>query len=105
MNPFYKIIALVPFAFFSHFTSAICIQQNNSLTGLVGVDNAAGTVYAALTSSSNECSCTGVRFTASNADTEKALSVLLAAKMADKKVRIDLLTAGDCNTAYRVYLH
>jgi len=81
-----------------------CTQNNNSLTGLVGLDNAGGTIYATTSSTNNECLCSNVRFLPSNTDTKAVLSILLSAKMADKKVRIDLLAQGDCNSAYRIYI-
>jgi len=89
---------------FSQMIYAACSQNNNELTGLVGLDSSAGSVYAVTTSSSNECSCTAVRFSQVNTDTKMALSILVAAKMTNKKVRIDILDATDCNSGYRVYL-
>jgi len=80
-----------------------CTQNNNTLNGLVGLDGSS-TIYASISSSSNECSCTSVRFSETNADTKIALSILLAAKMANKKVRIDLLDKTNCNTGYRVFV-
>ena len=82
-----------------------CSQNRNELNGLVGLDSRAKTVYASVLSSSNECACSSVRFLEANTDTKMALSVLLAAKMANKKVRVDLLDKNDCNSAYRVYVH
>ena len=81
-----------------------CSQNNNTLSGLVGLDSSSGTIYAVISSNTNECSCTTVRFTEGNTDTKSALSILLAAKMANKLVRIDLLDKTSCNTAYRVYI-
>lgn len=81
-----------------------CVQNNNKLTGIVGLDGGNGLVYATTTSSSNECSCSNVRFRPENTDTKMALTVLLSAKMADKMVRIDLLDPNDCNSAFRVFV-
>ena len=81
-----------------------CTQNNNELNGLVGLDSEIGSVYAATTSVSNECSCAAVRFRPEITDTKMALSVLLSAKLAGKKVRVDLLDASDCNSAFRVYV-
>ncbi|UTM58314.1 hypothetical protein L4174_005590 [Photobacterium sp. CCB-ST2H9] len=83
----------------------ICSQNYNELPGLVGLDSASGNIYATTRSNTNECSCSEVRFTKENTDTDTALSILLAAKMANKKVRVDLKDKNDCNTAYRVYVH
>lgn len=83
---------------------AICAQNNNSLNGLVGLDQSNGGLYVSLNSNSNECSCTYARFQNVNTDTKSALSILLTAKATGNKVRIDFLD-GTCNTAYRVYLH
>lgn len=102
MNKFFKITLFLVSGVFSNMALA-CMQQNNTI-GMVGLDHPSGTIYVKVLSSSNECSCTGVRFTSANTDVEKALSILLAAKLADKKVRIDFLDANNCNSAYRVYL-
>lgn len=80
-----------------------CTQDNNSIA-MVGLDSSAGTVYVSISSSSGQCSCTSVRFTSANTDTQMALSILMAAKLAEKKVRIDFLQANNCNSAYRVYI-
>ncbi|NOU49339.1 hypothetical protein HG263_02095 [Pseudoalteromonas sp. JBTF-M23] len=92
-------LAFVPEAY------AACTQNGNSLPKLVGLDGSDGKVYADIESSGNECNCKYVRFLPENTDTNKALSILLAAKMANKKVRIDLSTSENCNSAYRVYIH
>ncbi|KDM92835.1 hypothetical protein [Photobacterium galatheae] len=82
-----------------------CSQNYNELPDLVGLDSSSGRIFASVRSSTNECSCTHVRFTKENTDTNTALSILLAAKMANKKVRVDLKDKTDCDTAYRVYVH
>lgn len=105
MKKIAKIMVLSAVAMYSQVSFAEdCVQNNNILSGLVGLDSSVGTIYASVSSSSNECSCTNVRFTEANTDTNAALSILLAAKMAEKKVRIDLLDKTNCNTAYRVYI-
>lgn len=81
-----------------------CVQNGNELSGLLGLDRTDGTIFVRTESSSNDCGCGNVRFTSSNTDVEMALSILLAAKMSDRTVRIDLLEAGNCNSAYRVYI-
>lgn len=83
--------------------AASCVQQSNRL-GLVGLDSSNGTVYARVLASDNGCSCIEFRFTPVNTDTNKALSILLSAKMADKSVRIDATNSLDCYSAYRVYI-
>ena len=88
----------------SVFSGTACVQNNNAI-GLVGLDSSGSTVFAATPSSNNECSCDHFRFLKANTDTSMALSILLSAKMGDKKVRIDLLEVGNCSSAYRVYLH
>ena len=90
--------------FSAQFAVAYCAQNNNELSGLVGVDGKDGMVYATVSSDTNECSCTSVRFKEVNADTDKVLSVLLAAKVSNVKVRVDLLDPADCNSAQRVYM-
>lgn len=101
MNKFLKITLLVALGVFSNMVLA-CTQNNNSI-GLVGLDHPSGTVYVNVISS-GQCSCTTIRFKSENTDTKMALSILLAAKMADKKVRIDFLDANNCNSANRVYI-
>lgn len=102
MNKFFKVLLFVMASAFSNISFA-CTQDNN-LIGLMGLDNSSGTIYMSVLSSSNQCSCTSVRFTAGNADTKMVLSILMAAKLAEKKVRVDLLDAKNCNSAYRVYI-
>jgi hypothetical protein len=92
------------FAYSQASFSESCAQSNITLNGLVGLDYA-GNIYASTSSNNEKCSCTSVRFREGNTDIKAALSILLAAKMADKKVRIDLLDKTDCNTAARVYIH
>lgn len=82
---------------------AACVQTNNTV-GLTGLDNNNGSVYAAVTSPGNQCGCGFVRFTPANTDTDKALSILLAAKLSNTQVRIDVLDENNCSTGYRVYL-
>lgn len=81
-----------------------CTQNNNVLSGLVGLDGSDGRVYTYLQSESNECGCKDARFMPNNADTEKALSILMAAKIADKKVRVDFKDENSCRSGYRVYI-
>lgn len=84
-----------------------CSQTNNVLSGLVGLDGGTNKVYAGVQSQKNECSCSLFRFKADTGigvDTNMALSILLSAKLADKKVRVDILDPEDCNSAYRVYV-
>jgi hypothetical protein len=82
-----------------------CAQNNNAI-GLVGLDSHDGMVYAAVSSDSNECGCASVRFNPHNGvDVDKALSVLLAAKGMNKRVRVDLHNSQDCDSAYRAYIH
>lgn len=74
---------------------------------MVGLDSGGvdGLVYSGVsTSSTQTCNCTSVRFHPDRTNTDKALSILLAAKLAGKKVRVDLQEEGNCNTAYRVYM-
>ncbi|MBB5212002.1 hypothetical protein [Microbulbifer hydrolyticus] len=82
-----------------------CTQTENQLNGLVGVDSASGNlVYGSLVSEKNQCGCNFVRFKEQNADTQKSLSVLMAAKLARSTVRVDFQDSEDCNSGWRVYL-
>ena len=80
------------------------VQTKNKLPNLLGLDSASGTVYATVSSTQNQCNCKAVRFTPGRTNTEMALSILLAAKLSKKTVRVDLLEEGNCTSAYRVYL-
>ncbi|WP_444931237.1 hypothetical protein ACJJIF_05485 [Microbulbifer sp. SSSA002] len=97
-------LLILPLAFGSQAVFAMCTQHANLLTGWVGLDSPNKTVYADVTSLSNECSCDHARFTESNTDANMALTVLLAAKASGKGVRIDFIDAENCSSAYRVYL-
>lgn len=88
----------------SFLANASCVQTGNVLDGLVGLDSSTSTVYARTNSIKNQCSCSSVRFKFANTNTNMALSILLAAKMAGKTVRVDLNDPSDCNTASRVYV-
>ena len=88
----------------SFLTNAYCVQTGNELNGLVGLDSSTGNIYANTSSIKNQCSCSEVRFKVANTDTNMALGILLAAKMAGKTVRVDLNDPTDCNTASRVYI-
>ncbi len=85
--------------------AAGCTQNNNTLNNYVGVDNKAGNIYASLSNGNKTCSCSHARFKPENTNVEMALSILVAAKSANKKVRIDFLDENNCNSAYRVYIH
>ena len=86
--------------------AATCVQNDNTLSGLVGLDGSNGQVYAKIESTSSaHCGCTSVRFKHEFTDVNMALSLLLSAKIANQKVRIDLLNEGNCDSAFRVYIH
>lgn len=104
MNAINKLPVIVLLIIYSNTAFALCVQNNNALSGLVGLDSADNTIYATTVSTSNECSCTNVRFRAQNTNTQMVLSILLSAKIANQKVRIDLLDTNDCNSAFRVYV-
>lgn len=105
MNKKFRLLLILPFLIFSQSATATpCSQNNNVLNGLVGLDGSLNRIYANTNSISNECSCTSVRFTSANIDTNMALSILLSAKIANKEVRIDLLDGLNCDSAYRVYV-
>ena len=81
--------------------AAACQQTGNKL-GLVGLGDT-GVIRAKFSASNNECLCPEVRFKKNNADTKSVLSILIAAKMGDNPLRIDLKKAGACSSAFRVY--
>ncbi|WP_340680470.1 hypothetical protein [Paraglaciecola sp.] len=69
---------------------------------LVGLDGTDGRVYVVVTSQQNQCGMSEFRFYPNN--TGKALSILLATKIAGKKVRIDSIDSSDPNSVNRVYI-
>lgn len=81
-----------------------CAQNNNQLTGLLGVIDSTGRLYVEVASVTKECGCDQIRFSSDNADTDKALSILLAAKVSSLNVRIDFLDSSDCDSAFKVYM-
>ncbi|WP_444895178.1 hypothetical protein [Microbulbifer sp. SSSA005] len=97
--------AAIVFSYEASATSTMCVQYRNTLDGLVGPDSGTGDrVFASLNSESNDCGCDHVRFIEGAADVNKALSVLMAAKLSGNTVRVDFSEAGNCNSGTRVYL-
>ncbi|MEP0176633.1 MAG: hypothetical protein ABJH28_09255 [Paraglaciecola sp.] len=84
-------------------SSANCSQKNNTV-GFMGVDGGDGKIYVAVSDHNGGCDTNSFRFKPDNADTDKILSVLLTAKVANMKVRIDVIDSTDQNSAYKVYL-
>lgn len=97
------LVGLLTVAMSTQEAVANCVQNNNKL-GLVGLDTSTGGIFAGVSDHDNGCACTAFRFMTANTDTKMALSVLLAARMSGKKVRIDALDGTNCNSAYRVYI-
>ena len=83
---------------------ASCTQYSNKLTGLLGLGAGGTLIFADVSSNSNACSCAEVRFKPENTDINIALSILLAARLSGKEVRIDLKDAEDCDSANNVYI-
>ena len=84
-----------------------CVQQNNSV-GFFGLDNVDGSVYASVGGHNNGCNCSSIRFFPNNAKVDMVLSMLTAARLANKTVRIDALSPGSggvCQTGTRIYLY
>lgn len=98
----FTILSLVLFS--SHVFAGSCEQSYNSV-GFLGVDSSNGTIYVAVSGHNNKCNMSSFRFQEVNADTDKILSILMTAKISEKKVRIDLKDSTDPNSAYRVYMH
>jgi hypothetical protein len=85
-----------------------CIQTGNTVSfmGLDGYDSTLkqGSVYLSVGSTANQCGCTHVRFKPHNTDTDDALAIAMAARVAGITLRIDLLDSDSCDSAYRIYL-
>lgn len=75
---------------------------NVGFTGLDGGDSRIFTTISNHTTSG--CSCSYIRFYPTRSDTDKALSILLAARFSGKTVQIDLEDTANCNSAYSVYV-
>lgn len=115
MKLFFRKLSLLIKAFvfcstfvFSQFAAAQGCTQNSNTIGMVGMDGKngdSGMVYVSVSGHNNGCNKSYFRFKSSNTDVDMALSVLMAAKMANKKVRIDLINKDDKNSAFRVYIH
>ena len=80
-----------------------CTQLNNTV-GFMGLDSKTGDIYLEVAGHDNNCQCNSYRFKSTNTETNKVLSILMAARFAKQKLRIDIDVPGDCNTADRVYL-
>lgn len=87
---------------FTFEAQAACSQQNN-VFGLVGLGEG-GIIYAGVSDSDGACGCTNFRFNPTNTDVDKALSILLSAKLSGTPARVDIEVPGNCSTAHRVYL-
>jgi hypothetical protein len=99
-------LILITFAMFgaSSVHADRCVQTKNELPHLLGLDDVNDTVYASISSSENQCNCKEVRFAKHRTNPQMALSILLAAKLSNRTVRIDFEDGMNCNSAYRIYL-
>jgi hypothetical protein len=97
------LVAFICVSFSSVALADSCVQNGIRLEGLMGVDGN-GNLFADTRRSNNQCNCRQVRFHQSRADLDQVLSVLIAAKLSEQPVRIDLQDGKNCNTAWRVYL-
>jgi len=97
------LIAITSIHFAAGANAAVCSQHGNKI-GFFGLDSHEGQVYASVSEHNNGCSCSRFRFRPSNTKTDMVLSILMAARLAEKKVRVDLKNASDCNSAYRIYI-
>ena len=83
--------------------SASCSQTGNKLV-LTGLDFSKK-IYAGISSDSpKNCGCGAVRFSPNTTDTSEILSVLLAAKVSGKTVRIDINVEGNCDSGVIAYV-
>ena len=89
--------------------ATVCTQTSNSI-GLVGLDYnnnstpKTTTIFVAVSNHDNQCGCPIIRFKEENTNIDVVLDILLAAKTNYKKVRINLLDANDCRSAFGVYI-
>lgn len=82
-----------------------CTQPLNKVV-YTGVESAAGQIFVHIEDQSPTagCGCGNFRFSPANVDTDKVLAILLEAKKLGRNIRVDILDALDCDTAYRVYI-
>lgn len=80
-------------------------QLKNSSVGFLGSDGSDGKVFVALTERSGDtCDCRNIRFYENAVDTDKVLSLLLAARAASLPVQVDVKDSTDCNSGFRVFI-
>lgn len=80
-------------------------QITGANVGFTGLDGGDSRVYANISNQTTSgCTCSYIRFLPSRADTDKVLSLLLAARFSGKTVQIDLEDTANCNSAYSVYV-
>jgi hypothetical protein len=84
------------------FSAMAAESQTNNTVNMVGVDGSDGRVFVSVSGYSSG-SCSYFRFLPGNTDTDKILTVLTAAKLSGKKVRIDTISSN-CDTGYRAYI-
>lgn len=99
-----KILTIVAIFLLPSFAQATCEQHGNTL-GKIGVNG--NQVFAEITdvTSTRDCGCRTVLFSQDVTDASMAMSILLTAKMVDKKVRIDFADGPKCDVGTRVYVH
>ena len=98
---------IIPVVLYSAFSwsegSGSCTQYDNVLS-MVGYDYGENIYVSFKEESPKSCNCSSVRFSNTRTDTDKILAIVMAAKLANAKVRVDFELAGDCNSGKRAYI-
>ena len=98
---------IIPAVLYSAFSwsegSGGCTQYDNVLS-MVGYDYGEHIFVSFKSESPKSCNCSSVRFSKERTDTDKILAIVMAAKLANAKVRVDFELAGDCNSGKRAYI-
>lgn len=95
---------IIPAVLYSAFSwSEGCAQYDNVLS-MVGYDYGENIFVSFKEESPKSCNCSSVRFSNTRTDTDKILAIVMAAKLANAKVRVDFELAGDCNSGKRAYI-
>jgi hypothetical protein len=78
-------------------TEALAITQTNVTVGLAGIEGNGSQVFVGIDPNPNACTYGGVYFTVA-AELNQVLSVALAAKMANKQIRVDYVQSAGNGT-------
>lgn len=91
-------------SFLSISAFSYCEQHGNAL-GKIGIEGFEVVAELEKTGTNYNCGCQSVRFSPDKTDVEKAMSIMLTAKLTNKKIRVDFSDGPECDEGKRVYIH